>query len=50
MLPFPAKGRTKEDVLAAMQRARDHDVQWQKGRAFGLVYHISEEIDDLLKS
>ena len=32
-----------------MRRARDHDAQWHNGRVFGLVYHISDEIDDLLK-
>jgi len=47
---FPSTGRSKEDVLSAMQAARDHDVRWQQGRVFGLVYHISDEIDDLLKS
>jgi len=49
MLTFPEKGRSKQEVLAAMRDARDHDVRWQQGRVFGLVYHISEEIDDLLK-
>jgi hypothetical protein len=46
MLTFPAKGRSKEELLAKMRVARDHDVQWRQGRAFRLVYHISEEIDD----
>ena len=49
MLPFPSSGRRKEKVLAEMRSARDQDVQWQQGRAFGLVYHISDEIDALLK-
>jgi sphinganine-1-phosphate aldolase len=48
-LPFPKSGQPKEDILASMQRARDGDAQWQNGRVFGLVYHISDEIDDLLK-
>ena len=39
MLAFPAKGRSKEEVLAEMRVARDHDVQWRQGRAFGLVVH-----------
>jgi len=46
---FPKAGRSREDVLDTMRAARDHDVKWQRGRAFGLVYHISEEIDELLK-
>ena len=48
-LPFPTSGKTKEEILASMRRARDKDAQWQNGRVFGLVYHISDEIDDLLK-
>ena len=46
---FPTTGRSREDVLGTMRAARDHDIKWQRGRAFGLVYHISEEIDQLLK-
>ncbi|MFN8381792.1 MAG: aspartate aminotransferase family protein [Anaerolineales bacterium] len=49
ILPFPTTGKTKDEVLAAMRAARDHDVQWQKGRAFSLVYHAGKEVDDLLK-
>ncbi len=32
-----------------MRAARDRDIQWQRGRVFGLVYHINDEIDELLK-
>jgi glutamate/tyrosine decarboxylase-like PLP-dependent enzyme len=48
-LPFPSTGKTKVEVLAIMRVARDHDVQWQKGRAFSLVYHAGKDVDDLLK-
>ncbi|HBG75000.1 MAG: sphingosine-1-phosphate lyase [Chloroflexi bacterium GWB2_49_20] len=48
-LALPSTGSSKKDVLAAMRTARDHDIKWQQGRAFGLVYHINEEIDLLLK-
>jgi len=48
-LPFPSTGKSKDEVLAMMRAARDHDVQWQKGRAFSLVYHAGKEVDDLLK-
>ena len=48
-LPFPTSGKSKDEVLAAMRAARDHDVQWQKGRAFSLVYHAGKDVDDLLK-
>ncbi|NOT05835.1 MAG: aspartate aminotransferase family protein [Anaerolineales bacterium] len=48
-LPFPKSGQPKTEILASMRHARDHDAQWHNGRVFGLVYHISDEIDDLLK-
>jgi sphinganine-1-phosphate aldolase len=48
-LVLPSQGSSKKDVLACMRSARDHDVKWQEGRAFGLVYHINDEIDALLK-
>jgi sphinganine-1-phosphate aldolase len=46
---LPQTGLSREDVLDTMRAARDHDIKWQRGRVFGLVYHISEEIDELLK-
>jgi len=46
---LPQSGRSREEVLDTMRAVRDHDIQWQRGRVFGLVYHISEEIDELLK-
>ena len=49
MLSLPSKGSSRKDVLEAMRSARDHDVRWQQGRVFGLVYHVNEEIDNLLK-
>src|SRR3990170_4179994 len=48
-LPFPARGRPKEEILAEMRLARDRDVRWRDGRVFGLVYQIGEEVEDLLK-
>lgn len=48
-LPFPTTGKSKDEILAVMRAARDHDVQWQNGRAFSLVYHAGADVDDLLK-
>ncbi|MEW6403060.1 MAG: aspartate aminotransferase family protein [Chloroflexota bacterium] len=48
-LPFPKTSRPKDEILASMRAMRDHDLKWQNGRVFGLVYHISDEIDELLK-
>jgi len=49
-LAFPHTGRSREDILTAMRSARDHDLDWREGRVFGLVYHASEEVTDLLKN
>lgn len=46
---IPRKGRSKKEILAEMRLVRDHDVKWEQGRVFGLVFHINDEIDDLLK-
>src|SRR5512143_1324531 len=32
-----------------MRFAREGDVRWRQGRVFGLVYHLTDEIDDLLQ-
>ena len=48
-LPFPPKGRSKQEILSEMRLVRDHDIKWEQGRVFGLVYHINTEIDDMLK-
>lgn len=46
---LPAHGRSRSDVLAAMQAARDHDVRWREGRVFSLVFNAGDEVSDLLK-
>jgi sphinganine-1-phosphate aldolase len=48
-LPFPDGRRTKDEVLAEMRAARDHDVRWRNGRVFSLVYHAGDEVEDLLQ-
>jgi sphinganine-1-phosphate aldolase len=50
ILLFPKNGQPSDEILSAMRAARDHDVQWHRGRVFGLVYHINDEIDELLKN
>lgn len=46
---IPARGKSKSDVLAAMNAARQHDVQWRQGKVFSLVYSADQEVSDLLK-
>lgn len=32
------KGRPSDEILAELKAKRDHDVRWEDGRAFGMVY------------
>lgn len=48
-ISIPAHGRSRQEVLEAMQAARGQDVRWQDGRAFSLVYKVDEEVTGLLK-
>ena len=47
--PFPVQSRSKEEVLTAMQAARQDDVRWQQGKAFSLVYSAGDQVSELLK-
>ena len=46
---FPSQGKSRDEVLSAMQAARQKDVRWQDGKAFSLVYYAGEEVADLVK-
>jgi glutamate/tyrosine decarboxylase-like PLP-dependent enzyme len=46
---FPKKGLSADDVLNELSEAKSEDVDWQKGRAFSLVYHVNNEHYDFLK-
>ena len=48
-LCLPENGRSKEDVLKAMQAVREKDVKWQQGKAFSLVFYAGDQVADLLK-
>lgn len=44
---LPNTGRTQEEVLAEMADRREDDTNWRAGRAWSLVYHAGEDIEDL---
>jgi sphinganine-1-phosphate aldolase len=48
-ISLPPTKQSKEIVLSAMRAARDHDLQWQNGRVFSLVYDPGDEVRDLAK-
>ncbi|MGB8645988.1 MAG: aspartate aminotransferase family protein [Anaerolineae bacterium] len=49
MKQLPLKRMPAEQVLDTMRAARDHDVHWQEGRVFSLVFFAGDEVLDLLK-
>jgi glutamate/tyrosine decarboxylase-like PLP-dependent enzyme len=42
-VPFPARGKSAEEVLQAMDQLRAHDARWREGKTWSLVYHLSDE-------
>lgn len=48
-LSFPKKGQTADSVLKELTEAKSNDVDWQKGKAFSLVYHVNDEHYDFVK-
>lgn len=49
MIELPRTGLPATDLLAEMRELRDHDVKWQEGKSWALVYHAGDELTDLLK-
>lgn len=49
IVKLPAHGLAGPDVLARLTAMRQGDVRWHDGRAFSLVYHVSDEHGELLK-
>ena len=48
-IQFPSRGISRDEVLSAMQAARQADVRWQDGKAFSLVYYAGEEVSELVE-
>lgn len=46
---FPANGLPREEILAAMEKARAQDFNWRAGKIFSTVYPVDQEIYTLLK-
>jgi glutamate/tyrosine decarboxylase-like PLP-dependent enzyme len=49
MITLPPNRRPAEQVLDTMRQARQRDVKWQEGKTWSLVYHITDEVTELLK-
>ena len=45
---LPPRGRPSREILDEMHAARQHDVKWQQGRAFSLVFKADDQVTNLL--
>lgn len=48
-IPIPETGLNRTSVLEQMREFHQQDVNWEQNRAFGLVYHFSDEHSDFIK-
>lgn len=46
---IPETGLDRDSVFAALERARDKDLAWRKGRAYAYVYDGGKEIEEVGK-
>lgn len=44
---LPARGMTKDALLARMRAARDRDVRWRDGRVFSLVFPAGLDVEEV---
>ena len=47
-MQIPAKGKGRDEVLAALEAARVKDADWRSGKTFSLVYYAGDELLELL--
>jgi glutamate/tyrosine decarboxylase-like PLP-dependent enzyme len=46
---FPKSGKESKAILSEMESAKAMDVDWKRGRAFSLVYPVSDEHHEFVK-
>jgi len=47
---FPKNSATKKELLNSIEKYRNKDIDWRKGKAFCLVYYPGDEKSKLIKS
>ena len=47
---FPKNSSTKKELLNSIEKYRNKDIDWRKGKAFCLVYYPGDERSKLIKS
>jgi glutamate/tyrosine decarboxylase-like PLP-dependent enzyme len=49
-IQLPDHGLSRSAILAHMEAARSHDVQWRQGQVFSLVFDAGDEVNELAKT
>ncbi len=49
-IELPRQGLSRAAILAQMEDARAHDVHWQQGQVFSLVFSAGDEVNELAKT
>lgn len=47
---LPDHGLSRSAIMAEMEAARAHDVRWQQGQVFSLVFSAGDEVSDVAKA
>lgn len=47
-MELPEQGTPSSELLEEMEGLKDADADWQSGRTWSLVYHASEDVDDVV--
>ena len=47
---WPEHGMSKQEIVDALSAMRTHDVRWQDGRTFGMVYDAGPEAHEVLEA
>ncbi|HJL19490.1 MAG TPA: hypothetical protein RMH99_27760, partial [Sandaracinaceae bacterium LLY-WYZ-13_1] len=48
-MKIPAKGMSRDEVMAAMSQAAEHDTDFRSGRTFGYAYYAGPEAERVTK-
>lgn len=48
-MPIPAHGRSGPEVLTALERMREGDLEWRSGRTFAYVYDAGPDVERVAK-
>jgi glutamate/tyrosine decarboxylase-like PLP-dependent enzyme len=49
-MPLPLHGLSKDEIVHRLDAKRSHDVRWQDGRTFGMVYDGGESVHEVAEA